>query len=151
MSALFGHHMSACSLVLLFQLLFTGQVFNVPPYTPYLQRIMWDLQSTRISLTLFFAYSIFLPPLTEPVGGLQPEAPSPEPGSMQAGAASGPANPTEKHIATEGGSAARSLPMCQEGFETLTSTGQAVNSWRYCELRLRQTLLSFSSTQEVYI
>lgn len=62
-----------------------------------------------------------LPPLTEPAGGLQPAAGSPEPGSREAGVASGTVNPTVARTATAGGSAARLPPTCQEVSETLTA------------------------------
>lgn len=77
----------------------------------------------------------FVPPLTEPGGGLQPAAASPQPGSRGADAASESVNPCGPHKATGGGSAARSPPTCQEVFETLT---------------IAQTQFEFKSTPAVF-
>ncbi len=77
--------------------------------------------SKQLQHDVYDHHRFFLPPLTEPAGGLQPAAESPEPGSRAADTASETVNPTDTHTATVEGSAAHSPPMCQEVSETLTA------------------------------
>lgn len=88
-----------------FQLV-TGEVLDVCPYAPHLQRKhLWESS----------------PQLTEPALGLQPAATSPHAGSTEAAPTSGTALPTGMHTATQGGSASRPPPKLPEVSETLAA------------------------------
>lgn len=71
------------------------------------EQIQREIISIQLQPDVYGYHRLFLPPLREPTGGLQPAAESPEPGSREADTASGTVNPTDTHTATEGGSAAR--------------------------------------------
>lgn len=117
--------MFCCSLALfIFWRLVTGEIFNMRPYTPHLQKKKPNRGSVEFDFNkLNFCDLIFLPPQIEPAGALYPAERFPDPGPRQAAAASGSATHCDACRTTGGGSGARSPPTCPEGSETLVPRG----------------------------